>query len=337
MASARDNGQNSWKAMSLKPMASLQTEYGLLLKKGALFTKVHLMGARKKLRKIWLSDDLSKIFWGSAKDRKSGDIKGHQHVSSMKDVQVNKDSKTIIVVFSRRKLELQSDTIEKMMQWSAALTWLRRQDVGLKRQSMFKRYSLLHVDTPDDILDSYKLLMKLLKGVAVTRYKQGQILGSAYIWVSFLLDEIAIGSDIGALHDLKKPTTNILVNDMSVGSRIEGGDEMFAGGGGDSSEISRAASGSFLQMSATNPHLCFYISSQEDGLLAFSVLNKKICEDWVQGLRRIQSMSQMEKEAFYWYYCNQSDDKVICSKGKLERDNESIHRRTNSSKDGKDF
>ena len=53
---------------------------------------------------------MTKIYWGSAKDRKFGDVKGQTLVCGLKTVQVLPDRLTLILVFEHRKIELLART-----------------------------------------------------------------------------------------------------------------------------------------------------------------------------------------------------------------------------------
>jgi hypothetical protein len=282
--------------------AAKREKYETLLKTGRVFTKIHIFGARKKLRRMWVSDCMSKIYWGSAKDRKFGDVKGQTLVCGLKTVQVLPDRLTLILVFEHRKIELLAESSQIAHMWSDALMWLiRRQGVNA-RNSVFKRRSLLHVTLPEDQLDKFRLIMKLLKGVAVTRYNRNQERKAGYLWVDFLLEKLNLGPDISARLEHKKSTKSV-----SIASIIS---------------VMRATSGEVFTTRDTvtgdhthvNQLLTFSVLADNETSLDLSVASTTVRDDWCNGIDLIRQLSMVEKESFFWYYCNQKGERIHCTK-----------------------
>ena len=69
------------------------------------------MGARKQ-RRLWCSKDLKKIYWGSAKDTKRGNIKGYASTRELVSVDENAETCLLSLKFTK-KLELKASSLRR--------------------------------------------------------------------------------------------------------------------------------------------------------------------------------------------------------------------------------
>ena len=81
---------------------SVRKKYTALLVKGGEFTKISLMGAVRKQRRLWCSKDLKKIYWGSAKDTKRGNIKGYASTRDLISVTDTVDTRSLCFKFTKK-------------------------------------------------------------------------------------------------------------------------------------------------------------------------------------------------------------------------------------------
>ena len=195
----------------IKPSkTSVRKEYTALLVKGGEFTKLSLMGAVKKQRRLWCSKDLKKIYWGSAKDTKRGNIKGYASTRDLVSVTDTIDTRLLCLKFSKKKVELRASSTEELDKWVKVYNWLLKyaKRGGFNtRGSVMKRSSWAITALSDDAESIYEIIIKLLQGSPATVYIKDEEPRNVYIWVSFLLNEICYGIDVtapGTLLDVVK-------------------------------------------------------------------------------------------------------------------------------------
>lgn len=74
--------------------------------------------------------------------------------------------------------------------------------------------------------------------------------------------------------------------------------------------------------SAINPmkstSLTFSLKDKSEIGIAFP--NSEVLDYWLSGINYACSVSQLEKEDFYWYYCSMKEESVRCSRGCNEMD-----------------
>ena len=189
---------------------SVRKKYTALLVKGGEFTKISLMGAVRKQRRLWCSKDLKKIYWGSAKDTKRGNIKGYASTRDLISVTDTVDTRSLCFKFTKKKLELRASSIEELDKWVKIYNWLikyAKRGGFNARGSVMKRSSWAITALSDDAESMYEIMIRLLKGCPATVYTKDEEPRKVYIWVSFLLNEICYGIDVTArgtlLHVLK--------------------------------------------------------------------------------------------------------------------------------------
>ena len=76
------------------------------------------------------------------------------------------------------------------------------------------------------------------------------------------------------------------------------------------------------ETSAINPmrktSVTFSLKDKSEIDIAFS--NSEVLDYWISGINYACSVSQLEKEDFYWYYCSMKENSVRCSRGCNEMD-----------------
>ena len=183
------------------PRLKLKKEYTKALVHGGEFTKLHYMGALRKQRRLWCSKDLKKIYWGSAKDTKRGNIKGYASTRDLLSVDENAETRLLCLKFTKKKLELKASSLEELDKWVKLFTWLLKnaKRVGFNsRDSVMKRRSWAITTLPTGAEAIYSTMIRLLKGNEATVYIKNEEPKKIYLWMSFLLNEICYGSDVSS-------------------------------------------------------------------------------------------------------------------------------------------
>ena len=183
------------------PRLKLKKEYTKALVHGGEFTKLHYMGALRKQRRLWCSKDLKKIYWGSAKDTKRGNIKGYASTRELVSVDENAETRLLSLKFTKKKLELKASSLEELDKWVKLFTWLLKnaKRVGFNsRDSVMKRRSWAITTLPTGVESIYSTMIRLLKGDEATVYIKNEEPKNVYLWMSFLLNELCYGSDVSS-------------------------------------------------------------------------------------------------------------------------------------------
>ena len=201
MTSVIDNNNNNIPGAVNKKKVSQRKKYTNQLVKGGEFTKFHLMGAVRKQRRLWCSKDLKKIYWGSAKDTKRGNIKGYASTRDLVSVSETVDTLMLCLKFTKKKIELKAAGLDELDKWVRLYNWLLKNAKrgGFNaRGSVMKRSSWAVTSLTNDIASTYEIIIRLLKGSNATVYVKSEEPRNVYIWISFLLNEICYGVDITA-------------------------------------------------------------------------------------------------------------------------------------------
>ncbi len=62
------------------------------------------------------------------------------------------------------------------------------------------------------------------------------------------------------------------------------------------------------------------LSLKDKSEISISFSNTGVLDYWISGINYACSVSQLEKEDFYWYYCSMKENSVRCSRGCNEMD-----------------
>ena len=54
---------------------------------------------------------------------------------------------------------------------------------------------------------------------------------------------------------------------------------------------------------------------KDETFVEFAFSDKRMMDCWIAGVDYICTMSQLEKEDFYWYYCSLNEESIRCARG----------------------
>ena len=116
------------------------------------------------------------------------------------------------------------------------------------------------------------------------------------------------------LGEMKKSTRGITLKDIvdyTVGKKAFLSDSRDSLG-----SIDETVSSAINPMKSTS--VTFSLKDKSEIGIAFP--NSEVLDYWISGINYACSVSQLEKEDFYWYYCSMKEDSVRCSRGCNEMD-----------------
>ena len=64
----------------------------------------------------------------------------------------------------------------------------------------------------------------------------------------------------------------------------------------------------------TNQLLSFSILADNETSLDMSVASQSVLDTWCNGIDIIRQLTEIEKESFFWFYCNQKEERIQCIK-----------------------